>query len=101
MQPVEYYNKLPQIPKIDVAVVLDPMIATAGTASAVISILKQRGISKIIMVCVVAVQEGIKRLESIHPEIQIYAAALDENLNDIGYIMPGLGDAGDRIFNTY
>lgn len=76
------------------------MIATAGTACAVVSLLKKRGISRIIMICVVAVEEGIKRLEGIHPEIEIYAAALDEKLNEVGYILPGLGDAGDRIFNS-
>lgn len=92
---------MPKFPDIDVAIVLDPMISTAGTACAVISLLKERGISNIIMVCVVAVQEGITRLESIHPEIKIYAAALDKTLNENGYIVPGLGDAGDRIFNTF
>jgi len=80
--------------------VLDPMLATGGSASAAITSLKNRGCSMIKLVCLVGVPEGVARIETDHPDVDIYLAALDEKLNEIGYIVPGLGDAGDRIFGT-
>lgn len=100
LQPVHYYAKLP--PQIEQAqvFVLDPMLATGGSAIAAIDHLKQAGVTAIRLICVLAAPEGVERLTTAHPEVPIYAAALDERLNDIGYILPGLGDAGDRVFNT-
>ena len=80
--------------------VLDPMLATGGSASTAINTLKKEGASFIKLVCVVGAPEGVKRIETDHPEIDIYLAALDEGLNELGYIVPGLGDAGDRLFGT-
>ena len=99
-QPVEYYCKLPtDIDKRDVFVV-DPMLATGGSASAAISFLKKRGVTSIKLLNIIAAPEGIERVTQDHPDVEIYCAALDECLNDHGYIVPGLGDAGDRIFGT-
>lgn len=100
LQPVEYYCKLP--PKLEerVLIVVDPMLATGGSAVAAIDFLKKRGASRIKFNCILAAPEGIERLTSAHPDVEVYAAGVDERLNDIGYILPGLGDAGDRLFGT-
>jgi len=80
--------------------VLDPMLATGGSASATISYLKKQGAKQIKLVCIVAAPEGVERIEEEHPDVDIYLAALDDKLNELGYIVPGLGDAGDRLFGT-
>ncbi len=98
--PVEYYCKLPNdIQERDVFV-LDPMLATGGSAAAAISFIKQRGCRTIRLMNIIAAPEGVKKVQSEHPDVDIFVAALDEKLNDHGYIVPGLGDAGDRIFGT-
>ncbi|MDR1979294.1 MAG: uracil phosphoribosyltransferase [Synergistaceae bacterium] len=100
LDPVEYYCKLPQdIGERDVFV-LDPMLATGGSAAAAISLVKERGGQKVSLVCLIAAPEGIKKVHAAHPEADIFIAALDSHLNDHGYIVPGLGDAGDRLFGT-
>ena len=97
--PVEYYCKLPK--DLDAyTIVVDPMLATGGSAVAAIDQLKQRGLKKIVFMCLVAAPEGVERLNAAHPDVAIYTAALDDHLNEHGYIVPGLGDAGDRIFGT-
>ena len=100
LRPVEYYNKLPVSPTVDVCLVLDPMLATGGSATAVVSILKEWGARRIKFVGIIAAPEGVERLTRAHPDVPIYIAAVDENLNDVGFIVPGLGDAGDRQFGT-
>jgi uracil phosphoribosyltransferase len=100
LQPVEYYFKIPEDPEHRDFIVLDPMLATGGSASAAISFLKERAVRNIRFMCVVAAPEGVRRLTTDHPEVPIFAAALDRELNEHGYIMPGLGDAGDRLFGT-
>src|SRR5690554_3857236 len=100
LQPHEYYAKFPINMKDAVVMVLDPMLATGGSASATITLLKHQGCKTIKLVCLVGVTEGVKKVEEDHPDVDIYLAALDEKLNEIGYIVPGLGDAGDRIFGT-
>ncbi len=100
LQPHEYYAKFPINMKDAVVMVLDPMLATGGSASATITLLKKQGCKSIKLVCLVGVPEGVKRVEEDHPDVDIYLSALDEKLNEIGYIVPGLGDAGDRIFGT-
>ena len=100
LKPVEYYNKLPQdIEERDV-IVLDPMLATGGSAVDAIDIIKRSGPKRIKFLCIIAAPEGIKALTEAHPDVQVYCAAVDTGLNENGYIMPGLGDAGDRIFGT-
>ena len=100
LTPVEYYCKLPtDIPNRDV-IVVDPMLATGGSAIDAISQIKKRGPKNIKFMCIIAAPEGLKALCEAHPDVQIYVGALDEKLNDHGYIVPGLGDAGDRIFGT-
>lgn len=100
LQPVEYYNKLPQdIEERDV-MVLDPMLATGGSAIDAISIVKRSNPKSIKFLCIIAAPEGLKALNEAHPDVQIYCASVDRCLNENGYIMPGLGDAGDRIFGT-
>ncbi len=100
LNPVEYYCKLPSdISERDVLLV-DPMLATGGSASAAIQFLKNYGVKNIKSVHLIAAPEGVERLNEDHPDVEIYCAALDEKLNDHGYIVPGLGDAGDRIFGT-
>jgi uracil phosphoribosyltransferase len=100
LEPVEYYCKLPQdVGERDVFV-LDPMLATGGSAAAAISLVKKRGGQKISLVCLIAAPEGIEKVHAAHPEVDIFIAALDSRLNDHGYIVPGLGDAGDRLFGT-
>src|SRR3954469_18634134 len=98
--PIEYYNKLPVQPTVDICYVLDPMLATAGSATATIKILKDWGAKKIKFVGLIAAPEGVQRLHSEHPDVPIHVAAVDSHLNDVGYIVPGLGDAGDRQFGT-
>lgn len=100
VKPVEYYCKLPEdIAERDV-IVLDPMLATGGSACAAISFIKARGVKNIKFVCIIAAPEGMKALHETHPDVNIYAAQLDSHLNEHCYIVPGLGDAGDRIFGT-
>jgi uracil phosphoribosyltransferase len=100
LEPVEYYCKLPDDSDEREVVVLDPMLATGGSASAAVSFLKQRGITNIKFMCLIAAPEGIDRLHRDHPDVPIFCAALDIRLNDHAYIVPGLGDAGDRLFGT-
>lgn len=100
LEPQQYYAKFPPNLAEAVVMVLDPMLATGGSASAAIQVLKQRGAKSIKLVCLVGVPEGVARIERDHPDVDILLAALDEKLNEIGYIVPGLGDAGDRIFGT-
>lgn len=99
LQPVEYFVKLPPL-KDAITIVVDPMLATGGSASMTVDILKREGATNIKLVCIVGVQEGLDAIAKRHPDIDIYLAAKDPMLNEIGYIMPGLGDAGDRIFGT-
>ncbi len=98
--PTEYYSKFPAAISEAVVMVLDPMLATGGSASAAISAVKKRGAVTIKLVCIVGAPEGVTRIEREHPEVDIYLAALDSHLNENGYIVPGLGDAGDRLFGT-
>ena len=100
LQPVEYYNKLPIEPTVSVCLILDPMLATGGSAVATINILKRWGVHRIKFVGIIGAPEGIQNLHRHHPEVPIYLAAVDEKLNEDGYILPGLGDAGDRQFGT-
>jgi uracil phosphoribosyltransferase len=100
LKPVEYYNKLPVEPTVSVCLVLDPMLATGGSAVATIDILKRWGVSKIKFVGILAAPEGIQLMQEHHPEVPIHLAVIDERLNENGYILPGLGDAGDRQFGT-
>ena len=100
LRPVEYYNKLPVAPTVQVCLILDPMLATGGSAVATVDVLKRWGAHRIKYVGLIAAPEGIERLSSAHPDVAIHLAAVDERLNNIGYIVPGLGDAGDRQFGT-
>ncbi len=99
LKPVEYYFKLPVVTN-PLVVIVDPMLATGGSAIAAIDACKKRGYNNIRLMCLVGVPEGIKAVEEAHPDVHVYLAAVDEKLNDKGYIIPGLGDAGDRIFGT-
>ena len=100
LEPVEYYCKLPADSENRELLVLDPMLATGGSASAAISFIKKRGCKSIRLVNLIAAPEGIARIQQDHPDVDIFVAGLDEKLNDHGYIVPGLGDAGDRLFGT-
>jgi len=100
LKPVEYYNKLPVEPTVSVCLVLDPMLATGGTAVATVDVLKGWGVSKIKFVGIIGAPEGIALMHDHHPEVPIHLASVDERLNENGYILPGLGDAGDRQFGT-
>lgn len=100
LKPVEYYNKLPIQPRVAVCLILDPMLATGGSATATADVLKRWGVTKIKFVGLIAAPEGIKAMQDAHPDIDIYVAAIDERLNERAYIVPGLGDAGDRQFGT-
>ena len=100
LQPVQYYNKLPTDPTVGVCLVLDPMLATGGSAVATIDILKKWGVKKIKYIGILGAPEGIENMNKQHPDVPIYLGAIDEKLNEIGYIVPGLGDAGDRQFGT-
>ncbi len=99
-EPVEYYCKLPQDIEERYIIVCDPMLATGGSASDAITMLKKRGCSQIKLLCLVAAPEGVEKLQNDHPDVEIYTAALDSHLNEHAYIVPGLGDAGDRLFGT-
>ena len=100
LQPVEYYNKLPVEPTVAVCLVLDPMLATGGSAVATVDILKRWGVARIKFVGILGAPEGIENMQRHHPGVPIHLAAIDKRLNDHGYILPGLGDAGDRQFGT-
>jgi uracil phosphoribosyltransferase len=100
LKPVEYYNKLPTEPTVSVCLILDPMLATGGSATATVDVLKRWGVKKIKFVGVIGAPEGIAAMTRAHPEVPIHLAAIDEKLNEVGYILPGLGDAGDRQFGT-
>ncbi|MCQ2463940.1 MAG: uracil phosphoribosyltransferase, partial [Clostridia bacterium] len=100
LQPVEYYCKLPKDIENREVIVLDPMLATGGSAIDAVTQIKKRGPKKIKFMGLIAAPEGIEAFNKVHPDVDIYCAALDEKLNEIGYIVPGLGDAGDRIFGT-
>jgi len=100
LQPVDYYFKVPGDTSERDFFLLDPMLATGGSAAAAVSSLKRAGATRIRLLCLVAAPEGVRRLSSAHPDVQIYCAALDRELNGQGYILPGLGDAGDRLFGT-
>ncbi|MCM1057473.1 MAG: uracil phosphoribosyltransferase [Firmicutes bacterium] len=100
LKPVEYYCKLPADCAEREVFVVDPMLATGGSSAAAIQMLKDRGCKNIHFMCIIAAPEGIKAMEEAHPDVDMYVGALDERLNDHGYIVPGLGDAGDRIFGT-
>ena len=99
LEPVEYYCKLPDVEDRDF-IIVDPMLATGGSASAAITLIKEKGIKNIKLMCLVAAPQGVQKVNADHPDVRIYVAALDDKLNDQGYIVPGLGDAGDRIFGT-
>lgn len=100
LKPVEYYCKLPADASERDIFVVDPMLATGGSSVAAIQMLKDRGVKKIRFMCIIAAPEGLEAMKKAHPDVDIYIGALDEHLNDHGYIVPGLGDAGDRIFGT-
>lgn len=100
LEPVDYYFKIPPEPERQEFVVLDPMLATGGSASAALDFLEEAGAERARMVCIVAATEGVEKLGREHPDVEVYAAALDRELTDEGYILPGLGDAGDRLFGT-
>ena len=100
LHPVTYYNRLPTPNRVQLSLVLDPMLATGGTAEASVDILKRWGCERVKYIGLIAAPEGIARLSAAHPDVEIHVAAVDERLNDIGYIVPGLGDAGDRQFGT-
>lgn len=101
LEPLTYYTKFPDNLADAIVMVLDPMLATGGSSGAAIQLLKENGAKTIKLVCVVGVPEGVEKIEHDHPDVQIYLAALDEKLNENGYILPGLGDAGDRLFGTF
>jgi uracil phosphoribosyltransferase len=100
LEPVEYYSRLPVSPTVDVCLILDPMLATGGSAVAAVDILKRWGTKRIKFLGVIAAAEGVRRLTTAHPDVPLYLAVVDERLNEAGYIVPGLGDAGDRLFGT-
>ena len=100
LEPVEYYCKLPADCAEREVFVVDPMLATGGSSVAAIQMLKNKGCKNIRFMCIIAAPEGVKKMQEIHPDVDIYIAALDDHLNDHGYIVPGLGDVGDRIFGT-
>jgi uracil phosphoribosyltransferase len=100
LRPVQYYNKLPVDPTVQVCLILDPMLATGGSAVATVDILKRWGAQRIKFVGIIAAPEGIDTLHGAHPDVPIHVAAIDSHLNEIGFIVPGLGDAGDRQFGT-
>lgn len=100
LKPVKYYYKVPKDIANRTVILLDPMLATGGSAIDAISMLKEDGVKEIKFLCIIAAPEGIKKIEQIHPDVEVYCAKIDEKLNEVGYILPGLGDAGDRIFGT-
>lgn len=100
LEPVEYYCKLPADCANREVYVVDPMLATGGSSAAAIQLLKDKGVKHIRLMCIIAAPEGVKKMQEAHPDVDIYIGALDDHLNEHGYIVPGLGDAGDRIFGT-
>lgn len=100
LEPVSYYNKLPEVPTVDLCLVCDPMLATGGSAIATVDVVKKWGVKSIKFLALIAAPEGIQALEEAHPDVDIHVAAVDSHLNEIGFIVPGLGDAGDRQFGT-
>ena len=100
LEPVDYYFKIPHGAESRDFILLDPMLATGGSASAAVRSLKAKGAKRVRMLCMVAAPEGVQRMLADHPDVHVYAAALDRELNAVGYILPGLGDAGDRLFGT-
>ena len=100
LEPVEYYCKLPEDCANREVFVVDPMLATGGSSTEAIRMLKEKGVKNIRFMCIIAAPEGVKKMQETHPDVDIYIGALDDHLNDHGYIVPGLGDAGDRIFGT-
>lgn len=100
LEPVRYYYKVPKDIQNREVILLDPMLATGGSAVDAIKMIKQDGVKKIKFLCLIAAPEGIKKVQELYPDVDIYCAKIDDHLNDIGYIVPGLGDAGDRIFGT-
>lgn len=100
LEPMEYFAKFPPNLPDSIVMILDPMLATGGSASAAITAIKARGATVIKLVCIVGAPEGVKRIEKDHPDVEVFLAALDDKLNEHGYIIPGLGDAGDRLFGT-
>jgi uracil phosphoribosyltransferase len=100
LRPVEYYNRLPTEPTVQLCLVLDPMLATGGSSVATVDILKRWGVTRIKYLGLIAAPEGVERLSTAHPDVPIHIAAIDDRLNEIGFIVPGLGDAGDRQFGT-
>ena len=100
LEPVSYYQKLPPDVADTEVIVIDPMLATGGSASAAVTVLKRAGVTNLKMLCLVAAPEGLAALHAQHPEVPVYCAAVDRQLNEKGYILPGLGDAGDRVFGT-
>jgi uracil phosphoribosyltransferase len=100
LQPVEYYNKLPLEPTVSVCLVLDPMLATGGSAVATVNILKEWGVRRIKFLGILAAPEGVKAMQDAHPDVPLHLAVIDDHLNENGFIVPGLGDAGDRQFGT-
>jgi uracil phosphoribosyltransferase len=100
LQPVEYYINLPTDAQERLLIIIDPMLATGGSANAAIAALKARGCTHLKLMCLIAAPEGVQAVQAAHPDVDIYVAALDERLNEHGYIVPGLGDAGDRLFGT-
>ncbi|MGN1362305.1 MAG: uracil phosphoribosyltransferase [Methanobrevibacter sp.] len=100
LKPIKYYYKMPKGIENREVLIIDPMLATGGSSSATIDMLKKDGVSKIKLLCIVAAPEGIKAIEEKHPDVKIFCGTVDKNLNENGYILPGLGDAGDRIYGT-
>lgn len=100
LKPVRYYYKMPKGVENKTVFVIDPMLATGGSGIDAITLLKEDGVKDIKFLCIIAAPEGIKKIQEVHPDVQVYCATIDEHLNDVGYIVPGLGDAGDRIFGT-
>lgn len=100
MEPVTYYDRMPKEVKSGLCIVIDPMLATGGSTSAAIDVLKKEGAANIVVVCIVTCPEGLQRVEAEHPDVRIYAASVDSHLDEKKYIVPGLGDAGDRLYGT-
>jgi uracil phosphoribosyltransferase len=99
-QPVAYYQRLPKEARKGLCIVIGPMLATGGSTAAAIDVLKQAGAANVVVVCIVTCPEGLQAVEAAHPDVEIYTAAIDERLDERKYIVPGLGDAGDRLFGT-
>ncbi|NND60247.1 MAG: uracil phosphoribosyltransferase [Gammaproteobacteria bacterium] len=99
-QPVEYYNKLPEVTDNQIHIVIDPMLATGGSTVATLDVLKKHGAKRIVVVCLVTCPEGLAKVDSSHPDVPVYTASVDDHLDERKYIVPGLGDAGDRLYGT-